>query len=64
MKYELTVPDMACSACASTISKAVVALDPSAKVAANPETKQVEIETTIPEASVKEAITTAGYSIA
>ncbi|MEO1148677.1 MAG: heavy-metal-associated domain-containing protein [Cyanobacteria bacterium J06638_22] len=64
MKYELTVPDMACSACADTISKAVVALDPSAKVAANPETKQVEVETTVSETSVKEAITTAGYSIA
>ncbi|MBE9101331.1 heavy-metal-associated domain-containing protein [Vacuolonema iberomarrocanum] len=64
MKYELTVPDMACSACADTISKAVVALDPSAKVSADTETKHVEIETTIPEASVKEAITTAGYSIA
>jgi copper chaperone len=63
MKYELTVPDMACSACANAISKAVVALDPSAKVAANPETKQVEVETTVSETSVKEAIATAGYSI-
>lgn len=64
MKYEMTVPDMACSACADTISQAVVALDPSAKVDANPKTKQVAIETTVPEASVKEAITTAGYTIA
>lgn len=64
MKLELNVPDMACSACADTISQAVAALDPTAKVNADPKTKQVAIETTAPEASVKDAITAAGYTIA
>jgi len=64
MKYEMTVPNMACSACADTISQAVMAIDPSAKVSADPKTKHVEVETTAPEASVKEAIATAGYAIA
>ena len=63
MTLEFTVPNMACSACAETITKAVVAIDPSATVAADPKTKQVKIETGQPEGVVKEAITAAGYTV-
>jgi len=54
---------MACSACAETITKAVVAIDPMAKVDADPKTKQVKIETAQPEADMKAAIATAGYTV-
>jgi copper chaperone len=64
MTLQLTVPDMACSACADTIAKAVASLDPTAKVEANPQTKQVSIQTqSMPEA-VKAAIAAAGYTVA
>lgn len=64
MKLDLTVPSMACSACADTISKAVTAIDPAATIAADPKTKQVVIETELPESSVKQAIEAAGYPVA
>lgn len=64
MTLQLTVPDMACSACVNTITQAVTAIDPSAQIAADPKTKQVNIETQAAETAIKEAIVAAGYTIA
>lgn len=64
MNLELTIPDMACSACADTIAKAVVALDATAKIAADPKTKRVSIDTQSSETVVKAAIAAAGYTVA
>lgn len=63
MTLQLTVPSMACSACADTITKAVTAIDPAAKVDADPKTKRVVVETQHSETAVKEAITAAGYPV-
>ncbi|MDX2099233.1 MAG: heavy-metal-associated domain-containing protein [Leptolyngbyaceae cyanobacterium bins.59] len=64
MTLDVKVPDMACSVCADKITKAVQALDPSATIQADTKTKQVKIDTQAPEVAVREAITTAGYTIA
>ncbi len=64
MALQLTIPNMACSACSETITKAVIAVDPSAKVEADPKTKQVNIETQAAETQIKEAIAAAGYTVA
>lgn len=64
MTLQLKVPNMACSACGETITKAIQAVDPTAKVEADPKTKLVRIETQTTEAAVQEAITAAGYSVA
>lgn len=63
MAIELTVPNMACSACSGTITQAVQAIDPTATVQADTKTKLVVIETQTPEATVKAAIVAAGYSV-
>ena len=63
MAIELTVPNMACSACRDTITQAVQAIDPTATVQADTKTKLVVIETQTPEATVKAAIVAAGYSV-
>ncbi len=52
---------MACGACANTITKAVTAVDPTAKVEADTKTKMVSIETQQSETAIKEAIAAAGY---
>ena len=64
MTLQLTVPNMACSACVTAITQAVIAIDPTAKVAADPKTKQVNIETQKPDSEVKQAIAAAGYTVA
>ncbi len=63
MKLELKVPNMACSACGDTIIAAIKAIDPLAVVQADAKTKLVSIETQVSETAIKEAITTAGYSV-
>ena len=64
MTLQLTVPDMACSACSETITKAVQAIDPAAAIQADLKTKQVNVETQATEPEIKQAIINAGYSIA
>ena len=77
MTIELKVPNMACPKgflkdtpadnrfaygdCAKTITQAIIDIDPKASVKANPETKQVIVNTQVLESSVKEAISAAGY---
>ncbi|MCW5318334.1 MULTISPECIES: heavy-metal-associated domain-containing protein [unclassified Nostoc] len=63
MTLQITVPNMACSACGDTITKAVKTVDPTATVQADPKTKIVLVDTNASETVIKEAITTAGYSV-
>jgi copper chaperone len=63
MTLQLTVPNMACSACGETITKAVKTVDPTANIEADPKTKQVNIETQASETAVKQAIAAAGYTV-
>jgi copper chaperone len=64
MALQLTVPNMACSACSDTITKAIHAIDAAAVVQADPKTKLVSVETQAAEAEIKQAITDAGYTVA
>lgn len=64
MTIQFTVPNMACAACAETITQAVQAIDPTATIAADPQSKQVNIDTQVDETVIREAISAAGYSIA
>ena len=64
MSLQLTVPDLAGSACSETITKAVKAIDSTATVQADPKTKQVNVEAQVTEAEIKQAITGAGYTVA
>ncbi|WP_035985347.1 heavy-metal-associated domain-containing protein [Leptolyngbya sp. KIOST-1] len=64
MTLQLTVPDLACSACVDTVTKAIQAIDGAAQVSADPKTKQVDVTTTASDAAVKQAVTDAGYTVA
>ncbi|NJR48894.1 MAG: heavy-metal-associated domain-containing protein [Leptolyngbyaceae cyanobacterium CSU_1_3] len=63
MLLEFTVPNMACSNCANTITNAVQAIDPSAKIVADLKTKLVSIDTQQPKATIRDAIVGAGYTV-
>jgi copper chaperone len=64
MTLQLKIPNMACSACGETITKAIKAIDPAATVRAEPKTKLVEIETKASKAEISQVITAAGYTVA
>ncbi|MBG1271824.1 heavy-metal-associated domain-containing protein [Nostoc sp. WHI] len=61
MKFQLTVPNLACSACVNTITQAIQTVDNSAIVQADSKTKIVNIETQASETAIKEAIAAIGY---
>lgn len=63
MTVQLKVPGMACSACTASITKAVTAVDPMAKVEADLKTKLINIETQASRIAIKDAIASAGYQV-
>lgn len=64
MTIQLTVPNLACSACVDTVTQAIQAIDATAQVNADPKTKQVNITTAAAETEIKQAIAAAGYTVA
>ena len=59
---EIKVPDMTCSHCSSTIIKAVVALDPAAKVDISLADHLVRVDGKATREALVHAISEAGYS--
>ena len=64
MTIQLKVPDIACSACVNTVTKAIKSIDANATVDADTKTKIVNVQSQQPEDKIKEIIADAGYSAA
>ncbi|MSU88484.1 copper chaperone [Rhodobacteraceae bacterium 2CG4] len=58
------VPDMSCGHCTATIEKAIKAIDPTATVACDLDTRTVSVESFLSDRAVSEAIRNAGYDVA
>lgn len=58
---QLHIPTMKCGGCVASITKAVKALDSSARIDADPVTKRVKIESGIDGAVIIAALATAGF---
>jgi copper chaperone len=58
---EMTLPDMSCGHCASTVTQACKLVDPGAKVEVDLGTKKVRIESAEDRQDFSEALTEAGY---
>jgi copper chaperone len=63
LQTTFTVPDLACAACVATIDRAIRAVDPQAKIIADPQTKLVQIESELPVATLAATIRDAGYTV-
>jgi copper chaperone len=63
MQTTFTVPDLACAACVATIDRAVRAVDPQAKITADPQTKLVQIDSELPVVTLASTICDAGYTV-
>ncbi|BAY89715.1 MULTISPECIES: heavy-metal-associated domain-containing protein [unclassified Tolypothrix] len=61
MTLQLTIPNMACSACANNITNALKVVDANANIQADPQTKLVTIDTQASETVIKEVLAAAGY---
>jgi copper chaperone len=62
MQTTFTVSDLACSACAERITLAIHAIDPQAKIVADPQTKLVQIDSELPVTILKSTIAETGYT--
>jgi len=60
---KLSVPDMSCGHCTAAIEKAIKTLDPTARVSCDLETHVVDVESSLSERAVSEAIRDAGYDV-
>lgn len=58
---ELTVKDMTCGHCVSTVTKALKAVDPQASVEVDLESKRVRVETRQPVETLTQALQQAGF---
>ena len=63
MQTTFTVTDMACGACADTISQAIRSIDPQAQIVADPQTKLVKIDSNLSATTLESTIAAAGYNI-
>ncbi len=61
MTLKLTIPGMACSACANTITNALKAVDANATIETDTKTKLVSVDTQASETTIKAALAAAGY---
>ncbi|MEM6451276.1 MAG: heavy-metal-associated domain-containing protein [Cyanobacteria bacterium P01_D01_bin.105] len=64
MNTTLKVPSIKCEGCADSITKEIKVHDEKATVNVNVETKIVEVESDLSEASIHQAITAAGHEVA
>ncbi|CDG84192.1 heavy-metal-associated domain-containing protein [Janthinobacterium agaricidamnosum] len=60
---ELQVENMSCGHCVSSVTKAVLALDPQAKVTVDLAAKKVAVDSAAPVADIRSAIVEAGYPV-
>jgi copper chaperone len=61
---EMTLPDMSCGHCASTVTQTCKLVDPQAKVEVDVNAKKVRIESTEDRQDFAEALAEAGYPAA
>lgn len=59
--FELSLPDMTCGHCASTVAQTCKLVDPAAKVEVDLGTKRVKISSTEDPKDFAEALSEAGY---
>ncbi|WP_439273356.1 heavy-metal-associated domain-containing protein [Pseudochrobactrum sp. HB0163] len=57
----LKIENMTCGGCAKSVTKAILSVDPAAKVETNPETRMVRVETTASLTALQEVLDEAGY---
>lgn len=56
------IENMTCGGCVRSVTKAIQTVDPTAKVAADPDTHRVDVETSAPRAAIEAVLADAGYA--
>jgi copper chaperone len=62
MTHDFTIPQLSCGHCVRAVTEAVHAADPAAQVQADPATKQVAVDSTLPREALAALLAEAGYA--
>jgi copper chaperone len=55
------IENMTCGGCARSVAKAVEAVDPKARIEADPVTKKATVDTSLPSETISRVLSEAGY---
>jgi copper chaperone len=55
------IENMTCGGCVRSVTKAIQELDPAAQISADTSTRRIDVQTTIPRATVASALADAGF---
>lgn len=58
---EFHIENMTCGGCARSVAKAIQQVDPAAEVKAKPETRRLEIRSSMPREAIFRVLVEAGY---
>jgi copper chaperone len=56
------IENMTCGGCVRSVTKAIHDLDPAARISADPATRRIDVQTTIPRDTVSSALAGAGFA--
>jgi copper chaperone len=62
MAYDFSIPNLSCGHCVRAVTEAVKTADPAAEVKADTATRQVQVQSVLPRATLAEALAQAGYA--
>ena len=55
------IPNMTCGGCAKSVTKALLSVDPQARIETDPPTREVRVESTMDESAFLAVLDEAGY---
>ncbi len=55
------IPNMTCGGCAQSVTKALLSVDPQARIETDPPAREVRVESTMDESAFLAALNEAGY---
>jgi copper chaperone len=59
--FRFEVPNMKCGGCAGTVKKALLSIDPSARIETDPPARSVLVDSNKPEKDLRAVLAEAGY---
>jgi copper chaperone len=62
MNHDFSIPNLSCGHCVRAVTEAVKAADPAAEIQADPASKRVAVQSTLPRETVVALLAEAGYA--
>ncbi|KFK95927.1 heavy-metal-associated domain-containing protein [Serratia sp. Ag2] len=61
--FSFYIPNMTCGGCAKSVTKALLSVDPDARIETDPRTHEVRVDSTVEESSFLDVLSDSGYPV-